>query len=58
MEPVWSIRVTKHNIHWLAKKIFNLCAEYTKTEEVSERYIYEVLKKELDIEGKTSSNKT
>ena len=56
MEPVWSIRVTKHNIHWLAKKIFNLCAEYTKTEEVSEVHI-RVLK-ELDIEGKTSSNKT
>lgn len=55
-KPIWATKVTKENIDWLTDKIYDLCKEYLRQEEVSKSFIYQQLKKELDGEKEKKSN--
>ena len=52
---IWFTKVTKQNIETLTTRIYRVCKEYTKTEEVTWNEIYLQLKKELDAEEKNSN---
>ena len=45
-------KVTKENIRSLTDRIYKVCKEYTKTEEITWNEIYRQLKKELDAKEK------
>ncbi|QDP66655.1 MAG: hypothetical protein Tp132SUR1191571_20 [Prokaryotic dsDNA virus sp.] len=55
LNMIWFTKVTRQNIETLTTRIYRVCKEYTKTEEVTWNEIYLQLKKELDAEEKNSN---